>query len=134
MKPVERGRYLLRWRIADLIDGPRGPLVLLGIGAVVLAAIIVPLAFRPFLGREAIPAEFQKAVRCPAPYKGISVKIPVGASVNDPTRICVERSRAKLFTAGFGSFFALLFLFAAFLLRSGSRKRRRGRPRRWSPT
>jgi len=98
--------------------------VLLAIGALVLAIIIVPLVFRPFLGREAIPSQLQTAVHCPAPYHGIGLEIPPGASVNDPTRVCVERSRAKIFTAGFGSFFALIFLGCAFLLRTGSIKRR----------
>ena len=108
----------IRWRIAELFEGPHGAKVIVAIGAAILAILVVPLVFRPFEGRPADPDSNQSAIRCDASYSEIQKGIPDGTT-NASLRVCVEMARGKVFIASVAAFFIIFFTIIALMARAG---------------
>ena len=116
---MEKSRRPIRWRIAELFEGPNGAKVILALGLAALAVFIVPLVLRPFEGRPADPEINQTAIHCEASYAEIRKTIPDGTSPNNPLRVCVEKARGKVLMASVVSFFVVLFTVIALMARAG---------------
>jgi hypothetical protein len=112
-------RKPIRWRIAEVFEGPNGATAILAIGAAALAVFIVPLVLRPFEGRPADPEINQTEIRCEASYSEIQKGIPDGTTQNDPLRVCVEKARGKVLMASVVTFFIILFTVIALMARAG---------------
>ena len=112
-------RRPIRWRIAELFEGPNGAKAILAIGAAALAIFVVPLVFRPFEGRPAEPDINQAAIHCDASYSEIQKGIPEGTTQNNPLRVCVEKARGKVLIASVMTFFIVLFTIIALMARAG---------------
>ncbi len=111
----------MRWRVAEAFEGPRGWVYILLIAAVIIAAIVGPYVFKPFVGRPEIRHEDfveQTEIRCDAPLTEARRSV----DVNDPSgsrRLCVDHARTRLFVAGGGTFFVLIFTAIVLLSRAG---------------
>jgi hypothetical protein len=116
---IERARRPIRWRIAEAFEGRWGWTIILAIGALVLAAFLVPLLFRPFVGRPANKAIQQAEVRCDGSLSEISRGMSFDTPDNDPRRVCVERARARTLVASIAGFFVLLFTGIALFAKGG---------------
>ncbi len=112
-------RKPIRWRIAEVFEGPNGATAVLAIGVAALALFIVPLVLRPFEGRPADPEINQTEIRCEASYSEIQKGIPEGTTQNDPLRVCVEKARGKVLMASVVTFFVVLFTVIALMARAG---------------
>ncbi|MGH2796020.1 MAG: hypothetical protein ACRDKG_17140 [Actinomycetota bacterium] len=112
-------RRPIRWRIAETFEGRNGAKVILAIGVLVFAAIVVPLAFRPFEGRGADPEINQSAIDCHPPVAEVTRTIPEGTTANNPVRVCIERARGRVAIACVATFFIIFFTIIALLARAG---------------
>ena len=112
-------RKPIRWRIAELFEGPNGAKVILAIGAAILAIFVVPLVFRPFQGRAAVPDINQSAILCESSYSEIQKSIPEETTPNNPLRVCVEKGRARMLIASVLTFFVIFFTVVALMARAG---------------
>lgn len=119
--PEVAGKRPLRWRIAEAFEGPRGWLLICAITVVVLAAIIVPYMFKPFVGRPEIRRDDfieQTEVRCDAPFTEVRRSVDVNNPSNE-RQLCVDHGRTRIFVAGGASLFVLIFAGIALLSRAG---------------
>ena len=112
-------RRPIRWRVAEAFEGKWGSRIVFAIGAGALAVLLVPLLFRPFEGRPAMPEIGQAQVRCLGSLSEISRGMPGGASAGDPRRICVEKARARALIGSVAGFFIALFTAIALAARAG---------------
>jgi hypothetical protein len=116
---METARRPIRWRIAEAFESRWGWAIILAIGALVLAAFLVPLLFRPFVGSPANRAIQQKEVRCAGSLSEISRGMSFDTPDDDPRRVCVERARARTLVASIAGFFVLLFTGIALFAKGG---------------
>ncbi|MEX2554082.1 MAG: hypothetical protein WEB06_00440 [Actinomycetota bacterium] len=116
---METARRPVRWRIAEAFESRWGWAIILAIGVLVLAAFLVPLLFRPFVGRPANKAVQQTEVRCEGALSEISRGMAFDTPDEDPRRICVERARARTLVASIAGFFVLLFTGIALFAKGG---------------
>lgn len=112
-------RRPIRWRIAEAYESPRGWLIVVGIAAILVAVAAVPLFFRSFVARPAIPAIRQTEVRCQGAIAEIQKGFTFEAEDDDPRRLCVEKARARVVVGGIASFFIVLFAVIGLLVRAG---------------
>ena len=119
MRQMERSRRPIRWRLAEAFESRWGWTIILAIGALLLAAFLVPLLFRPFVGRPANRAIQQTEVRCDGSLSEISRGMAFDTPDEDPRRVCVERARARTLVASIAGFFVLLFTGIALFAKGG---------------
>ena len=119
MRQAQEARRPIRWRIAEAFESRWGWAIILAIGALVLAAFLVPLLFRPFVARQADKRIQQTEVRCDGSISEISRGMSFDAPDNDPRRLCVERARARVLVASIAGFFVLLFTGIALFAKGG---------------
>ncbi len=116
---METRRRPIRWRITEAFESRWGWTIILGISVLVLAVFLVPLLFRPFVGRPANKAIQQAEVRCEGSLSEISRGMAFDAPDNDPRRVCVERARARTLVASIAGLFVLLFTGIALFAKGG---------------
>lgn len=119
MREMERSRRPIRWRIAETIESRWGWAIILGISLLVLAVFLVPLLFRPFVGRPANRAIQQTEVRCEGSLTEIARGMAFDTPDEAPRRVCVERARARTLVASIAAFFILLFTGIALFAKGG---------------
>jgi hypothetical protein len=119
VRQTDETRRPIRWRIAEAFESRWGWAIILAISALVLTAFLVPLLFRPFVGRPANKAIQQTEVRCEGSLSEISRGMSFVTPDDDPRRICVERARARTLVASLAGFFVLLFTGIALFAKGG---------------
>ena len=112
-------RRPIRWRIAELFEGPNGGKAVLAIGALAFAAFIMPLVFKGYQANPADPVIGRPAEDCASAWTEFSRTIPDGASRQDPARLCVEKARTKIVVASVATFFIIFFTIIALMARAG---------------
>ena len=116
---TERSRRPIRWRMAEAFESRWGWVIILGISLLVMAVFLVPLLFKPFVGRPANRAIQQTEVRCEGSLTEIDRGMALDTPDDAPRRVCVERARARALVAGIGGFFVLLFTGIALFAKGG---------------
>ena len=119
MRQVEKSRRPIRWRLAEAFESRWGWTLILTIGALLLAVFLVPLLFRPFVGRPANQAIQQAEVRCEGSLSEISRGMALDTPEGTPRRVCVERARARTLVASIAAFFIVLFTAIALFAKAG---------------
>jgi len=94
---------------------------IVGITAAILAVIIVPYVFRPFVGRPQIienGVEIQTEIRCLSPFTEARHSIDINSG-DTQRQVCVDNGRTRIFVAGAASVFLLILSGIWLLSRAG---------------